>query len=555
MKKSHLIPCVIVALCPAVFAQQFPNAGSQMQQIPPTPQAPVVMPRIDVQPAGTPANASADSAAITVNRLRITGAQAYSEAQLLTLTCFQSGSLLTLTDLRRMAGAIADQYHRNGYFVAQAYLPAQDIQDGVVSIAVIEGRYGQVVLRNQSNVSNGLAQDLLGGINSGDPVLSAPLESRLLLLSDLPGVKVSSTLVPGSATGTSDLLVDLNQGPRVNGSIDADNAGNRYTGANRIGATVYLNEPAGMGDVASLRVLTSGSGLNYVRGAYQLQFGKAKVGVAYSALRYALGQEFESLGAHGTEEIASVFGSYPLVRSRNENTYVGLAFDAKTFQDKVDATASVSDKKAQVAMASLYGDQRDNFGGGGVTAYGLTWSSGNIDLQTPAMQSVDALTAHSNGHFDKLAFNLSRLQRVTDTVSLYGAINGQHASKNLDSSEKMELGGMYAVRAYPEGEAYADSGYVVNLEARMQMPGFTQQMPGQLELIGFIDAGAVLLNKTPWSNGDNHRSLRGAGLGFNWSQSNNFMVRAYYAFKVGDEVATSAPDASGRFWIQAVKYF
>ncbi len=33
------------------------------------------------------------------------------------------------------------------------------------------------------------------------------------------------------------------------------------------------------------------------------------------------------------------------------------------------------------------------------------------------------------------------------------------------------------------------------------------------------------------------------------------MVRAYYAFKLGDEAATSAPDASGRFWLQAVKYF
>jgi hemolysin activation/secretion protein len=555
MKKSRLIPCVVMALCPAVFAQQFPNAGSQMQQIPPTPQAPTLAPRIDVQRAATPANASADSAAITVNRLRITGAQAYSEAQLLALTGFQSGSLLTLTDLRRMAGAIADQYHRDGYFVAQAYLPAQDIQDGVVSIAVIEGRYGQVVLRNQTNVSNNLANDLLGGINSGDPVLSAPLESRLLLLSDLPGVKVSSTLVPGAAAGTSDLLVDLNQGPRVNGSIDADNAGNRYTGSNRIGATVNLNEPAGMGDVASLRVLTSGSGLNYVRGAYQLQFGKAKAGVAYSALRYKLGQEFESLGAHGTEEIASVFGSYPLVRSRNQNLYAGLEFDAKTFQDQVDATGSVSDKKARVLMASLYGDQRDDFGGGGVTGYGITWSTGNIDLQTPAMQTIDAQTARSNGHFDKLSFNLSRLQRLSDTVSLSVVTSGQHASKNLDSSEKMELGGMYAVRAYPEGEAYADRGYLVNIEARMQMPGLMRQMPGQLELIGFLDAGVVLSNKTSWSAGENRRALSGVGVGVNWSQTNNFMVRAYYAFKLGNEVATSAPDASGRFWIQAVKYF
>jgi hemolysin activation/secretion protein len=128
------------------------------------------------------------------------------------------------------------------------------------------------------------------------------------------------------------------------------------------------------------------------------------------------------------------------------------------------------------------------------------------------------------------------------------------ASKNLDVSEKMELGGMYGVRAYPEGEAYADTGYLLTLEARMGLPQFSGQY-GQVQLIGFVDTGAVTLNKSPWLAGTNERVLSAVGVGVNWSEANNFMVRAYYAVKLGNEAATSAPDASGRFWIQAVKYF
>ena len=120
-----------------------------------------------------------------------------------------------------------------------------------------------------------------------------------------------------------------------------------------------------------------------------------------------------------------------------------------------------------------------------------------MDLETPAMRVTDAATAQTNGHFNKLGFSLSRLQRVTDTVSASAVVNGQVASKNLDVSEKMELGGMYGVRAYPEGEGYGDEGYVVNLEARMLLPKFAEQMPGQLQLIGFVDAGTVSLNKIP----------------------------------------------------------
>lgn len=143
----------------------------------------------------------ADSARVLVRTLRVTGAQAYSEDMLLGITGFRSGSELTLTELRTMAARITDFYRQNGYFVAQAYLPAQDITNGELTIAVLEGHYGQVVLRNQTNLLDGLAGSLLGGVQSGDVVTTEPLESSLLLLSDLPGVHVKSTLVPGAAPG------------------------------------------------------------------------------------------------------------------------------------------------------------------------------------------------------------------------------------------------------------------------------------------------------------------------------------------------------------------
>src|SRR6185436_10362909 len=134
---------------------------------------------------------------------------------------------------------------------------------------VLEGRYGKITLRNETNLSNSLANRLLEGLNSGDIIAIAPLERRLLLLSDLPGVIVRSTLVPGASVGTSDLLVDVTPGRRVTGSVEADNGGDRYTGANRVGATVNINNPLGQGDVLSLRVLTSFDGLKYGRAYYE----------------------------------------------------------------------------------------------------------------------------------------------------------------------------------------------------------------------------------------------------------------------------------------------
>lgn len=560
MLNKTLIAYTLLTLSYSAYAVEPPlSAGSLVQQLPPAPIPPKASPKFEVQKTAPLAAPKQESAKIIVKQLKITGAKAYSEAELLAVTGFKPGSYLSLSELRGMATKISDFYHQNGYFVAQAYLPAQDIANGVVTISVIIGKYGKITVNNQTNVSNNLVNDILDGVNEGDLVSSDTLENRLLLLSDLPGVRINSNMTPGASLGASDLKVNVKPGQRVTGSIDADNAGNQYTGSYRGGGTINFNEPFGHGDVASLRVLTAGSGLNYGRALYQMQFGKANVGVAYSYLQYKLGKQFKPLDAHGSLQIASIYGNYPLIRSRNNNLYAQVGFDEKIFQDKTGSTATVANKQAHVLRTGLYGDYRDDFGFGsgygGLNTYSLFVSSGFIDLQNSDVRAADAATARTNGYYNKIAFYLSRLQSVTDYISLFASINGQVATKNLDVSEKMELGGLYAVRAYPEGEAYADQGFVFTFETRFLIPRFIEKMPGDIQLVGFVDTGLVNTYQNPWVSGSNTRNLSGAGAGINWFDYNNFGIRAYYAHRIGHDQVLSGQDRSGQFWVQAVKYF
>lgn len=554
VKENFWAPCVLLALTQGVMAQTLPSAGGQLQQIPPIPVQPGAIAPLAVQPGSTLPPAHQQGTTFVAQRLRVTGAQTYSEAELLAVVGFEPGRVVNLQGLSRMADTMTQHYRQGGFLVARAYVPAQEIKDGVVTISVMEGQYGQVRLNNTSTLSDDVPRRLMAGLNPGDAIVTGPLEDRLLLLSDVPGVQVRSTLVPGASVGLSDLVVEVTPGARINGSVDIDNAGNRYTGANRIGATLNLNNPAGRGDVASLRALASDGGLRYLRAAYQTPVGKGRVGVAYGHLGYELGREFEALDAHGHARTATLFGSYPLIRSRDNNLTVGLSLDGKAFRDHVDAIPTESTKRAQVAVASVYGDHRDRLGGGGFSSYSLALHSGNLDIRNPAARAVDASTAQSHGHYNKLAFNLSRVQQISGSVSFLGALSAQLASKNLDVSEKMELGGMYGVRAYPEGEAYADEGYLLTLEVRKQWT-LPPTVPGQVHLAAFVDAGSVKPNHSPWTVGNKRRHLSGAGVGVYWTQPNDFSVKAFYARKLGNEQALSAPDKSGRFWIQAVKYF
>jgi hemolysin activation/secretion protein len=227
-----------------------------------------------------PDPARASNTVFTLQRLQVTGATVFAEADLLQVAGFEPGREVSLPALQVMAERITQHYRRHGFLMARAYLPAQEIRDGVGTLAVLEGQYGQVTLNNTSSLDSQVPQAVLAGLNHRDTIALAPLEERLLLLSDVPGVQVRSSLVPGASLGLSDLVVEVEPGARISGSVDADNAGNRYTGEERIGATVNLNNPSGSGDLASLRVLTSGAGLRYGRVSYQTPLGRGRVGVA-----------------------------------------------------------------------------------------------------------------------------------------------------------------------------------------------------------------------------------------------------------------------------------
>lgn len=554
--KIKLLTLALLAISQTVLAQQIPGAGSQLRQLPPPAEPVRTEPLIRIEETTAPAMPGTDSASVLVNELKFQGARTYSEAELRAIARFTPGSQLTLPDLQAMAARITAHYRDNGYFVARAYLPAQDISNHVVTIAVSEGVYGKVDLRNQTHLSDGLVRDILDGPESGDPITIGPLESRLLRLSDIPGVKITSTLVPGTLPGSTDLVVDVAPGRRVTGFVDADNAGNPYTGEYRAGALLNLNNPLGRGDVASLRLLTSGPGLRYARASYQMMFGRATAGVAYSHLDYELGEQFEVLGANGTARVASVFGSVPLVRSRDTNLYAGLTFENKRFEDRMDLFPAADRRaQAQTLTASLHGSHQDDIGGGGLNTFYLNLTTGSLDIQTPAARALDAATARTDGRYNKLWLHATRLQRINDSLSLHAAFTGQLASKNLDPSEKMVLGGMDGIRAYPQGEAVGDEGFLVNLEARLLLAGLSDRVAGNVHLLGFVDHGRITIDKNPWYAGSNHRSLSGAGVGLAWNDPGNFSVRMYYARKLGSEDAISAPDKSGRFWIQAIKYF
>lgn len=533
----------------SVSAATAPDAGQVQQgldqqplQLSPRQSLPLNLP-------DAPADPAADAGPrLQVNGFTLEGNSALGSEELLGLLADLPGKELSVGQLQAAANRITRRYREQGYPLARAYLPAQEIEGGVVKIAVLEGRYGEVRVDNPVGLG-GSALAPLAALKAGDAVQGQPLERSLLLLQDTPGVEVKSTLRPGASTGTTDLLVGLQKSPLVTGSVDMDNYGNRFVGQYRLGGTLNLNNPLNLGDRLSLRAMGSDQDQHYGRVAYQLPLGlwATQFGVAYSDMDYELGKDFEDLRAHGNARIASVYAIQPLVRSRDFSLFTQLQFDDKRLKDDIDLFDEKSDKHARVVTLTLNGNSRDDLLGGGVNSFALGWSQGSLTLDGAQAQRTDDATAGTRGRFHKLNPSLVRLQRLSDRFSLYTQLQGQWADGNLDSSEKLYLGGAYGVRAYPQGEASGDQGWLANVELRYALTEAWQ-------LSTFVDHGEVRLNKDTWTSDDNHRSLSGAGFGALWA-AHGWQVNAVAAWKLGNAEAESDVERTPRVWAQVVRAF
>lgn len=531
-----------VALChfsPAAQAQVPPDAGQTLQQLQPPIAAPRESQPLKIQAPLDAAPIAPGGAAVILKAVKLSGNSVFSEETLRAALGDVTGKTFDLAGLRGLAQRITDVYQAGGYPFARAILPPQDLANGDLRIEVIEGRYGVVQAQGDDSGLARQATAFLDGLLPGSVIASAPLERAALLLDDLPGIQTSATMRPGTQAGTGDLIVQVARDQRVRGDIGLDNAGSRYTGKNRVRANVDINSPFLLGDQLTVRALLSEEKLWLGSLGYSLPLGTSGLrgNVGYSHTSYELAKEFASLHANGTAKVASAGLSYPILRSQKANLTLIATYQSKDLHDNRDSTRTYESKSSQSMPLALQFDYRDAFDG--ITYGSASWTPGKLKLDA-GLTAVDDYK--SNGRFHKVNLDVVRLQSLPAGFNLMAHLSWQQANKNLDSSEKLSLGGASGVRAYPSGEATGDEGGLVQLELRYDAGAYTPY--------AFMDAGRITVNAKPVVAGDNRRSLSGGGLGLRYQrQAWSADVALAWRSIGGRSLSETNSDPKPRVWL------
>jgi hemolysin activation/secretion protein len=535
-------------------AQLPPDAGQTLRELqaPPTPDVPHAIPPLTRE--STEENSPASDIRFMIKSVQITGNTEIPTEALRALVADVVGGEHSLTELRAAIARITQYYRERGYPVARAYLPAQEIRDGAVTVGVIEGRLDKRVIDNHSRLSDARAASYFDHVKEGPVIKSAGIDRSLLLLNETPGVRGSrATLQPGASVGTSELMVAVDPSAAYSGDVEVDNHGNRYTGEYRVGGSLNSNSPLRIGDQFTLSALSSGKDLSYGRASYQLPIGSdgLRAGAAYFYTHYRLGKDFSALEARGTAAGGSAFAVYPFIVTQQSKLNGTASWEQKHLTDYVDATATVTEKHVRLVSFGVSGTHQDTLGGGGLSSLSLSVAFGDLSIDSVVARLIDEVSAHSNGRYIRFSYSASRLQRLTSRTLVSLSLSGQRANKNLDTSEKFSLGGADGVRAYPQGEDIGDEGYMVNLELR-------QSVRTALQGVLFYDAGSVITNRKPFDPlAPNSRKLAGAGIGVD-ARLAGLQIKATLAWRTDGGRPNSIPAAAVHTptaWVQIRRMF
>lgn len=549
-------------LAGSLQAQTTPDAGSLLREVErqprelPTPTAPLP------QPVATPP--TEDVVRVFAKAFEFSGNQLLTPAELQQVVSPWLNKELSFSDLQRVADAVAQAYRSRGWLISTK-LPAQDVSDGTIRLQILESRLGQFRIDDDDKALRIRPDVLMGALTvrqrPGDPLNLDVLERSSTILNDLPGVGVSILLTAGQEDSTSDVIVKVQDKPLWNGSLQYDNFGSRSTGDNRLGLNASINNPGGTGDQIGLSASAS-EGSNYLRVGYTLPMGYDgwRAGVNASTLNYKLiGADFEALKAQGDAQTKGLQLSYPWVRTALHNVAFSANYDWKAYSNEMNALPS-SHKRIHLGTLSLNGDHADVWAQGGVTLWGASLTAGQLDLSGNANnQNADQSGPRTEGHFEKFSVNIARLQRLSPSLSLWASVTAQRAGKNLDSSEKMSLGGPTGVRAYPVMEAVGDEGVLSTLELRYNLTA-------QWQLTAFYDHGRIHRDHDasyPGALELQNIALAGRGLGVSWRNGDQWSVRAALAHRSGDNPLANpqnGKDQDGslnqnRLWLNVVYNF
>ncbi len=450
--------------------------------------------------------ATEGEASFVVNEINVEGNTLFPNSAFEPILNKYRGQSVTLSELSKVVEAINEIYRDQGYLTAQAFIPTQDIENGMMTIQIAEGIIGTVELSgNKYYRTNVLAKQL--DMMSGDPLNIQSLEKTINRLNSQNNYRLKAVLRAGDNTGETDIRIDMLERQPWQITPSFDNQGRDFIGLNRWGVGLSNSNLLGMGDRLSTQWLAA-SGTQVAGGSYFIPLNKYGTEIGYSYTFSHVDVDLpgipDSTSIEGTAQTHSAILSQPL--DANRTFTADVAFNAKLINSQLNDVIT-----SRVGISSI--------------SAGLTFNHPDRYGRSFARLQTDFAPKQwlgSTVSFWKASGTATRIHRLPKGMVLIVRGSAQFTPDALPAAEQYQVGGAFSVRGFSEGLLFGDRGYNVSTEIRWPIPFLDKVSPWLAQRVQgavFTDLGQAWLDDSNpqllkgISNQQNRTLIIGSGIG------------------------------------------
>ncbi len=472
-----------------------------------------------------------DEAVFAVKQFQIEGNTVFEDTEIQALLKEYTNRTLSFADLLQIETIITKLYTDNGYINSGAVIPAQNIENGVVVVQVIEGRIDQQDI--QVIVNGRLSEDyILARLKRGikTPLNITELQEALQLLQLDPLVEnLNAELSVGANRDRWKLKVEVNQAPAFRPVIFVNNSRTPSVGSFQRGIEINHNNFAGEGDRASF-VYKNTDGSNDFDTSYTIPFNSLNgtIGLRYRYITSDIVESpFDTLDIESKTDEYELSIRQPIIVTATSDSTQELAVGVELSRQANRTT--VDDRPFELSAGS------DSNGETTITAlrFFQDWTRRSRQevwaLRSQFSVGLDAFDATINDDEPDSRFFAWRgqaqwLRRLDDEANINLLLRSdiQLSTTELVPLEQFSVGGIQSVRGYRQDALLGDNGILFSAEVRIPVHRWDNG-ENSISVIPFADFGTVWSeNESPNQDED---TLVSVGVGLQMTLSDRLRAR------------------------------
>jgi hemolysin activation/secretion protein len=459
------------------------------------------------------------------------------------------GPAITLDGLRLASSDLEQAIRKTGYAFYQVIIPAQDLDNNIVTLEVVPVQLGNTVISgNQYHSEENIRRSLPGLIEGESP--STKKLQRSLAISNLNPSKQAQVFFSAEPEIGLEARISVQDQRTQNGLIWVNDTGSEETGDTRIGVAYQNNNLFDKDHTVTLSFATSpeqSGDVQQYSAAYQAPFynigGKLNLYAIRSDVDTGTVATFFNVSGRG-DFLGGDF-TYALPNAGRYRQFLVIGLDDKLFENDIDFEGQPIGVNVRARPVSIR--HKGNWQDGNNSRNTYIGFSSNIESGSNNDELRYAATrAGATPSWSALRFGGSTRNAVK-TWEILGRFNAQYTNDALIPGEQFGVGGMNSLRGINERQLSADTGFL--LSGEIMSPPIATNAP---RVLMFVDGSSVRNVETlPGEVQSETVASVGAGLRWGWKRRLRFSLDYGYVVDGGkSQGITGIEDGDGRFHFQ-----